>query len=222
MKELDKLTKTKELISVSATRIQVSSAQALALTKRKILGSKHVERNAARIKDMARRVPSTLIVQVELERESLRILLDSGCQADLVSSTVVDQLKLQKSALTKPLTLQLAVSGSRGTLHYNVRVRIVYQSVDEYREFDVANIDNYDMILGMSFLCQHSMKLGFNPNSVLIGSPKALPLQGDNIIIIDSMSVDILNSRMDELRELLCEEANDLCKTIDQTPLLPF
>jgi hypothetical protein len=175
---------------VSAACIQTASAQAPVLTKHKGPGPKHIKRNAARVKDVARRVPGTFIVQAALKGESLRVL----SQANLVPLMVVDQLKLRKTALTKPLTLQLAVSGSRGTLHHNVNARIVYQTVDECHKFDVANIDNYDMILGTPFLFQHSVRLGFNPNSIFIGSPKAKPLESDNIIVMNSMSADILNS----------------------------
>ncbi|QRV82349.1 Transposon Ty3-G Gag-Pol polyprotein [Ceratobasidium sp. AG-Ba] len=223
LRELDELTKVKESIELSATRIQaLPPAQAPKPGKRKAPEQQHVERNAARVKDVTRRVPPTMIIQAELEGESVRVLMDSGSQADLVSSTLVDQLKLQKVTLTKPLTLQLAVSGSRGRLQCIVNARIVYQVVDEHQDFDVANIDNYDMILGMPFLHQHSVRLGFNPNAIFIGSAQSLPMEGENIIVINSVSADVLETRMDELRAMLREEASDLCKLIKDTPLPPF
>ncbi|QRV92218.1 Transposon Ty3-G Gag-Pol polyprotein [Ceratobasidium sp. AG-Ba] len=223
LRELDELTKVKESIEVLATRIQTQPlAQAPKPVKRKQPEQQHVERNAARVKDVTRRVPPTMIVQAELEGESIRVLMDSGSQADLVSSTLVDQLKLQKITLTKPLTLQLAVSGLRGKLQCIVNARIVYQIVDEHRDFDVANIDNYDMILGMPFLHQHSVRLSFNPNAIFIGSARSLPMEGENIIVINSVSADVLETRMDELRTMLREEASDLCKLIKDTPLPPF
>ncbi|QRV80827.1 Transposon Ty3-G Gag-Pol polyprotein [Ceratobasidium sp. AG-Ba] len=223
LRELDELTKVKESIEVSATRIQtLPTAQAPKPGKRKAPEQQHVERNAARVKDVTRRVPPTMIIQAELEGESVRVLMDSGSQADLVSSTLVDQLKLQKVTLTKPLTLQLAVSGSRGKLQCIVNARIVYQVVDEHRDFDVANIDNYDMILGMPFLHQHSVRLSFNPNAIFIGSARSLPMEGENIIVINSVSADVLETRMDELRAMLREEASDLWKLIKDTPLPPF
>jgi hypothetical protein len=218
LKELDKLTAQKESIETSSARIYVATAR----TKSVNVGPKHVERNSARVKDQTRKVPGTLVVQATLQGESVRVLLDSGSQADLVSSTLVDQLKLPRIALTKPLQLQLAVTGSRGTLRYCAKGRLAYQSINEEREFDVANVDNYDIILGTPFLFQHSVKLSFNPNGVYIGSSRALPIEGANVILVGSIAADVVSARMDELRAMLKEEAMDLCKTIEETPLPPF
>ncbi|CEL62322.1 hypothetical protein RSOLAG1IB_12547 [Rhizoctonia solani AG-1 IB] len=155
LKELDELTRIQERIEVNAVRVKAKPTQ----------GPKHIERNAVKVKDNTRKVPDTLVVEAKIEGKSVRALLDSGCQTDLISSTLVDQLRLQKAALTKPLQVQLAMAGSRGTLHYGVCARIEYQSVDEQREFDVGNLDNYDVILGTPFLFQHSVRLSFNPHS---------------------------------------------------------
>jgi hypothetical protein len=149
-------------------------------------------------------------------------LLDSRSQADLVSSMLVDQLKLPKTALAKPLQLQLVVTGSRGMLRYKAVGRFQYQNEDEQHDFDVANINNYDIILGMPFLFQHSMQLSFNTDSVVIGSARALPMEGSNIIMVGSVAADLVNTCMDELKAMLKEEAMDLCKTIKETPLPPF
>lgn len=51
----------------------------------------------------------------------------------------------------------MAMSGSHRMLHYNVHAKIKYQTVDEYRDFNIGNLGNYDMILGMLFLFQHSV-----------------------------------------------------------------
>ncbi|EUC57545.1 retroviral aspartyl protease, partial [Rhizoctonia solani AG-3 Rhs1AP] len=214
LKELDELTGLKERIEVSAVRVS---------TKGKEPVLKHVERNAVKVKDNTRKVPNTLIVEAKVQGESVRVLLDSGCQTDLISTTLVDQLKLPKVALTKPLQVQLAMAGSRGTLHHGVKARIEYQSVDEEREFDVGNLDNHDLILGTPFLFQHSVRLSFNPYGVYIGSAKSLPLEGENIIRINSLSTDIVNMRMVELREMLKEEAKEICKPANgDIPLPPF
>ncbi|KAG9074015.1 hypothetical protein FRC06_010993, partial [Ceratobasidium sp. 370] len=221
LRELDKLTEVRDAIEVSAVRMDTNTAR----TRRKSSAdTEHrlVERNATRVKDTSRKVPSTIVVQAEIEGESVRVLLDSGSQADLVSTTLVDQLKLGKVALARPLQLQMAMSGSRGTLMYSVRAKLRYQEVDEARDFDVGNIENYDVILGTLFLFQHCVRLSFNPNSVFIGSAKALPLEGTNIITINSLSTDVVEARMNELRAMLREEAEDLCKDVKDTLLPPF
>ncbi|KAG8727468.1 hypothetical protein FRC10_006077, partial [Ceratobasidium sp. 414] len=130
LKELDRLTGLRDSIEVSAARIEVSAASK-PKDSNKPTERRLVERNATRIKDLSRKVPNTIVVQAEIEGESVRALLDSGSQADLISTTLVDQLRLNKCALTKPLQLQMAMSGSRGTLMYNVRAQITYQELDE-------------------------------------------------------------------------------------------
>ncbi|KAG9127137.1 hypothetical protein FRC07_000510 [Ceratobasidium sp. 392] len=89
LKVLEELSKTKDRIKVSA--LLVNSGRISKKTKgdeRKI-----IEQNTTRVKDLARRVPNTLVVRAELAGESIHALLDSGSQADLVSATLVDQLK---------------------------------------------------------------------------------------------------------------------------------
>ncbi|KAF8761936.1 hypothetical protein RHS01_00156 [Rhizoctonia solani] len=214
LKELDELTRLKEKIEINAVGVG---------RKNKEPGPKHVKRNAIKVKDHTRKVPNTLIVEAKLEGESVCVLLDSGCQTDIVSTTIVDQLRLPKVKLTKPLQVQLAMAGSRGTLHYGVKARIEYQGIDEYRDFNVGNLDNYDLILGTPFLFQHSVRLSFNPYGVYIGSTKSLPLNGEQVIQINSLSADIVGLRMAELRDMLRSEAMSVCKPQDgNTPLPPF
>lgn len=116
----------------------------------------------------------------------------------------------------------MAMSGSHRMLHYNVHAKIMYQIVDEYRDFDIGNLDNYDMILGTLFLFQHSVQLSFTPNGVYIGSDKALPMDGANVITISSLSADIIDSSMEELRAMLKNKATELCKKASKTDLPPF
>ncbi|KAG9124852.1 DEIH-box ATPase [Ceratobasidium sp. 392] len=168
LKEFDKLTEVKESIKVSS--IGLSAAKLNGKKAKEENNQRFIERNATRVKDLSWKVPATLVAQAEIK--------DSGSQADILSSTIVDQLKLEKYVLTKPLQLQMAMAGSRGMLTISTNAQITYQSINEKRDFDVGNLESYNAILGMPFLYQHSMQLSFNPNSVFIGSDKSLPLDG--------------------------------------------
>ncbi|QRW20520.1 Zinc finger, CCHC-type [Rhizoctonia solani] len=123
LKELDNLTRLKEKIKINAVGVG---------RKNKEPGPKHVEQNAIKVKDHTRKVLNMLIVEANLEGKSVCVLLDLGCQTDMVSTTIVDQLRLPKVKLTKPLQVQLAMAGLQGTLHYGVKARIEYQGIDEY------------------------------------------------------------------------------------------
>lgn len=99
------MTEAKDTIEVLAACINISSAAAGIKGKSNRLGQQHVERNCLWVKDLAGKVPNTLILPVELKGESVHVLLDSGSKADLISSDIVDQLRLNKCTLTKPLQL---------------------------------------------------------------------------------------------------------------------
>jgi hypothetical protein len=90
-----------------------------------------------------------------------RALIDSESLCDFMSSTLVDQLKLNKNELMTPLNVQLAIQGSRSKINYNVVCDFKYQTIKERRSFDIMNISGYDLILGTPFLYQHSVSLGF-------------------------------------------------------------
>ena len=72
--------------------------------------------------------------------------------ADFISTTVVEQLKLPKEIYEKLLAVQLAVHGSRSKINCGTTVWFQYQTIDCDQRFDVANLDNYDAILGTPFL----------------------------------------------------------------------
>jgi len=59
---------------------------------------------------------------------------------------------LVTTKLDDPVGLQLACVGSKSTINYGATSTIIFgdKHIEEY--FDVANIDYYDVILGMPFL----------------------------------------------------------------------
>jgi hypothetical protein len=111
-----------------------------------------LQRNATVVKDANRKVPRPLIVEVQVNGQPAKALVDSGSLGDFISNTLIDQIKCEKQELTTPLTLQLAVQGSRSKVNWGVNVDFAYQKINEKRYFDATNLSNYDMILGTPFL----------------------------------------------------------------------
>ena len=73
--------------------------------------------------------------------------------------------------LEQLIGLQLACVGSKSTINYGAKSTIVFGNklVKEY--FNVANIDHYDVILGMPFLWQLGITLDFTgQGSIHIGT----------------------------------------------------
>ncbi|KAJ3002424.1 hypothetical protein NUW54_g5853 [Trametes sanguinea] len=122
-----------------------------------------LERNAMHPKDYTRKAPMPVVVNVQINGHSARALLDTGCMADFISTTLVDQLKITTEVLAKQLPVQLAVQGSRSKINRTCAVEFSYQDISSKRRFDVANLENYDIILGTPFIFQHKVALGLNP-----------------------------------------------------------
>lgn len=181
-----------------------------------------VERNSATPKDFERKVASAIIVDMDINGQSCRVLLDSGSLGDFISSTVVDQLKIKTEVLAKPIGLTMAVAGSRGSIKHSATVNLKYRTIDEDYRLDIINIDKYNLILGTSFLHKHSIVLSFNPHGVHIRSEKALPMKGPLVSTMSSNAADLHEDELEKIREMLRKESEDICKGAAETPLPPL
>lgn len=113
-----------------------------------------------------------------------------------MSSNLAEQLNVERIALAKPLTVQLAVQGSRSKVNFGTKVRLEYQGINCDRYFDIANPQNYDLILGTPFLFQHKVMLGFNDTRVIIGSGPPQTIRGPQVQILESQSVELLEEEI--------------------------
>ncbi|KAG2034497.1 hypothetical protein BDR03DRAFT_984357 [Suillus americanus] len=116
---------------------------------------------------------------------------EQGLDAMLGSLLDLEQIRCKLKVLEKPLTIQLAVQGSRSKVNYGTQVRFQYQDADYSRYFDIINLQNYDLILGTPFLYQHSMTVGFNSSRVMLGSMDPLPLKGSGVMTLESRAVEV-------------------------------
>ena len=71
-----------------------------------------LQRNAAQVKGKQRILPKPIVVKVTVNDHPARALLDSGSLGDFMSTTLADQIGVQRTLLDSPLALQLAVQGS--------------------------------------------------------------------------------------------------------------
>src|SRR5882762_1196773 len=135
-----------------------------------------------------------------------------------MSTTLADQLKIKTEILTKPLPVQLAVTGSCTKVNRSTTVDLQYQMIHEKRRLDIMNLDGYDLILGTPFMFQHQVLLGFNPTQVAVKSVISLPLKGNQVTMLSSLAMDLMEVRLSQLHEY----ASDICKTAVETPLPPL
>ena len=181
-----------------------------------------LQRNSAQIKGNGRILPKPVVVKVEINGHPVRALLDSGSLGDFISSTLVDQLSVSREPLDSPLSLHLAVQGSRSKVNARATVELRYQGIKESRTLDIINLNNYDLILGTPWMYQHQVCLGFNPARVVVGSDVALPLKAgvDTKLLVSMMNPE--DKRIESVREELRQYADPICRDISETDLPPF
>ncbi|KIK51833.1 hypothetical protein GYMLUDRAFT_109337, partial [Collybiopsis luxurians FD-317 M1] len=181
-----------------------------------------IQRNAASTKDFSRLIPKPLVIVVKINGHPARALVDTGSLGDFISTTFADQINLRKIELTKPIPLQLAVQGSRSKINYGVKVQIEYQGINENRYFDIANLSNYDLVLGTPFCFQHKVLVGFNGPRVIIGSKESVPILGENVSKLSSRAMDLYEDHIEMVRKELISYAKPLCRTMAETDLPPL
>lgn len=208
-----------ERISLHAAGIKKSPKKMSRVEEEKI---ENVERTAMKVKDFTRKLPKPVIIEVFVNGKPARALIDSGSLADFMSTTLADQLRVERDLLAKPLTLQMAVQGSRSKINCGTAVEFRYQGIKTFRRFDIVNLDSYDLILGTPFIFQHKVLIGLNPTRVLIGSDEPEPLDGESVATISSAVADILDGELDKLRDQLRKEAADLCVDAEKAELPPM
>ncbi|OSC99262.1 hypothetical protein PYCCODRAFT_1373452, partial [Trametes coccinea BRFM310] len=181
-----------------------------------------LQRNAASARDIRRLIPEPVVVVVNINGHPARALLDSGSLSDFMSAKMAHQLGVKVFELEKPLPVHLAVQGSRAKINFGCRAVLEYQNIRDERYFDVVNLLNYDLILGTPFLYQHKVSFSFNPTAVVIGSPKALPIEGKTVRVLQSHSADVLEAQLALAREELRQYAAPICKEASDSPLPPL
>ena len=150
------------------------------------------------------------------------MLIDTGSLADFMLLMLAEQLCMKRLPLAKPLTIQLAVQGSRLQVNFGTKVRFQYQGADYDRYFDVINLQSYDLILGTPFLFQHQVLVGLNSLCMILGSKTPLAMKGPQVSVLESQATDIYEENLERVRKQLMVEAKPLCSQSGATALPPF
>ncbi|KIK58733.1 hypothetical protein GYMLUDRAFT_60508 [Collybiopsis luxurians FD-317 M1] len=159
------------------------------------------------VKDPKHKVPCPVVVEVVVNGQPAKALIDSGSLADFISNMLIDQLKS---------------CCSRFSVNWGINIDFAYQNVKEKWYFDATNLSNYDLILGTPFLFQHQVTVGFNPVQVIVGSPESLPLQGPTILQLASCSMEIYAEQLEQVQIMLTEYAKPICGSAKNTDLPPL
>jgi hypothetical protein len=161
-----------------------------------------VQRNAASVKH--RIAPRTIVISVKINGQPARALVDTGSMGDFISTTLADQLKVKKVFLDEPLSLLLAVQGSRSKINSQAKALLEYADIKEERTFDIVNLSNYDVVLGTPWMFQHKVWVGFNPARMIVGSDDSMVrIQGSAVRVVESRAMAFDESEIDLARNEL-------------------
>lgn len=86
-----------------------------------------------KVKDFTRKMPRPIIIEVFINGNPSCALIDSSSLADFMSTTLADQLKVERELLNKPLTLQMAVQGLHSKINHSALVNFKYQNINSQR-----------------------------------------------------------------------------------------
>ncbi|OCH84407.1 hypothetical protein OBBRIDRAFT_815493 [Obba rivulosa] len=161
--------------------------------------------NTAQPQDFKEKIPEPAMVVVEINGYSARALLDSGSLADFMFSKLGHQLSIKTFELEKLLPVHFAVQGSRAKINIGCTAEIKYQAIKESRYFDI-----------------HQVSVGLNPTAITIGSPIGLPIEGQQVRVLESHAADVFENEMERAHLHIREYAAPICVSTSDTPLPPL
>jgi hypothetical protein len=105
--------------------------------------------------------PLSLSGYLSINGYKAHVLIDTGCTTDMVSPDYLAAMGEIPFELDNPVGLQMATRGSRARINYGYRANLTLGNFRAKHYVDVANLDQYDIILGSGFMRKHKVILDF-------------------------------------------------------------
>ena len=102
-------------------------------------------------------------------------LFDSGSTTDAMSPEFAKVAKMPLYTLERPMTLKLGCVGSKSKINFGMKAKAHFagQSTEEY--FDIANIDQYDIILGIPYMHKNGIVLDIPAQEIVVRGTLHMP-----------------------------------------------
>jgi hypothetical protein len=118
----------------------------------------------------------------ELDGKVAYTLIDTGSTTDMVSPAFARVMGLEVFQLQKQLALQLGCAGSRSAIVDGTYTPIrVGKTHGKIHYFDVANIDRYNVVLGIPFAHQYNVVIDVRERTLYLGGLKGEKIKGLSI-----------------------------------------
>src|SRR5271154_5567770 len=99
---------------------------------------------------------------MQIDGFKARVLIDTGCTTDMISPNVLGALDKLLFELSEPIGLQLATEGSKSKINYGYSTHTKLGGFEVKHYLDIANLDKYDVILGIPFLRKYKVVIVFD------------------------------------------------------------
>jgi len=121
-------------------------------------------------------VKEHLLVTTKVNDQIVKTLVDQQTAgADLISSTFCTLHKIPLHKMNPPVTLQMTMKGSRGSLTHYVIVQLDWLGYLEERTMLVATLKDWDVILGSPALRDMKAVINMGTMTVLIQLSEEVP-----------------------------------------------
>ncbi|KAG8920953.1 hypothetical protein FRC01_000515, partial [Tulasnella sp. 417] len=165
------------------------------------------------------RVHDCLTVSVLIGGAKACMMIDSGAGIDLLAEKFITAHNLPYTNYAVPVKLGLATTGSSGKLNRWTRLTIQVQGKTEKRAFDIANIAQWDGLLGAPFLYDYAVFIGLNPPTIMFGKPPkgltAIETQVESETTQDAPTQEPKVQRITKHQEVTEEWLDELATTAD-------
>ena len=118
---------------------------------------------------------SVLVLQGELDNHPVKVLIDSGATHDFISSKFVKRVMLPTQLLPNKSKLIFG-DGSTVQIAEKTKANLKIQKHQTRRNLIVAPINNYDIILGQSWLKQVNPRIDWKKKTVTIKKGRLQPI----------------------------------------------
>jgi hypothetical protein len=96
------------------------------------------------------------------------VMFDTGSTSDAVSPEFTQVANMKIHSLDVPMGIQLGCKGSKSKIVFGTSGPVQYGSIIGTHYFDVVNIDRFDTIISMGFMCKFSITLEPEHDSIFI------------------------------------------------------
>ena len=114
-------------------------------------------------------------------------LFDTGSNTDAISNAFARVSRVPVYELEKPATLALGCIGSKSKINYGTVTKTVCDKEDSKEYFDIANLAQYDAILGIPYMYKHDIMLDVRRRELIFRGKHRVPaLPADMKAVIEA------------------------------------